>query len=68
MIKFINKLFIAIFFLSLFALGAEIYSILKNGFDEGKEMWYQVLIIVSLVVAAVYFLRIFYNTSKSDKT
>jgi hypothetical protein len=68
MIKFINKLFIAIFYLCLFALGAEIYSILKNGFNEGKEIWYQVLIIISLVAAALYFLRIFYNTSKSDKT
>jgi hypothetical protein len=68
MIKFINKLFIAIFYLCLFVLGAEIYSILKHGFNEGKEIWYQVLIIVSLVAAALYFLRIFYNTSKSDKT
>ena len=65
--KLINKFLLAIFTLSIIGISAEMYLYYKNGFDEEKELWYQILVIVFLFSLSLYFLNLFYRTSISKK-
>ncbi|MDX5584831.1 MAG: hypothetical protein QNK20_07840 [Aureibaculum sp.] len=65
--KLINKFLLAIFALSLIGISTEMYLYYKNGFDEEKELWYQILVIFFLFSLSLYFLNLFYRTSISKK-
>jgi len=46
--------------LSLIGISTEMYLYLLNGFNEEKELWYQILVIVFLLSLSLYFLNLFY--------
>lgn len=65
--KLINKFLLAVFALSIIGISAEMYLYFNNGFDEEKELWYQILVIIFLLSLSLYFLNLFYRTSISKK-
>ena len=69
MFNYSKKFLFVVFALCLFAMGAIIYSIIENGFKEGKDLIYQLLLIFSGTISSVilfYKLYVKPNNKESD--
>lgn len=66
MFRFGKKILIIIFALSLLALGSEIYLIIEYGFKSGKELIFQILLIISLIISNGYFYWLLFLKPKND--
>jgi hypothetical protein len=67
MLEFNKKFLFVILVLCLLGLGAEIYSIIQEGFSHGEDLWFQLALLFLLAGSSMYLIHIiFLETSKEE--
>lgn len=65
MFKFNKKILFVFFALCLFAIGAKISLIIQNGMEEGNDLIFTILLLLSLTISSVVLYKKIYKGKKN---